>query len=246
MDGVSASKSTFVVTDIKAFIKGIEADRIKLSVTAHKTRSSKEIYYLEAHIADDSNRLYFALPAGVKMEALEDEKPKLILKIPTNELGVASSADMAEFESDYREFMKSKVEPLIVTAAGFDAKKTMHLANFAKADGVASKFALLNLPKSIKPDQITRLVEAAGSRILVTIAYMYVLDDVEKGRAVYGATLETGRFPFIEKDKSAMPPIKKRKAEFHQEDSEERETPKWVEPPVVKDMDVSTASGGAP
>jgi hypothetical protein len=245
MDGVAQSKSTFVVTDIKSFIKGIDEDRIKLSVTAHKTRSSKEIYYLEAHIADASNRLYFALPAGLKMEALEDEKPKLILKIPTSELGVAASQEMADFENDYRVFMKSKVEPLIVTAAGFDAKKTMHLANFAKADGAVSKFALLNLPKAIKPDQVTRLVEAAGSRILITIAYMYVLDDLEKGRAVYGATLEAGRFPFIEKDKSAMPPIKKRKAEFH-EDSEERETPVWVEPTKTAEMEVSTASGGAP
>ena len=219
MDGISASKSTFVVTNIKAFLKGINEDRIKLDITAHKTRSSKEIYYLSAAIAGETNRLYFALPSGMKMEQLEDEKPKLILKISTNDAGTPSSPEMADFEADYREFMKSKVEPLLVIAAGFDAKKTMQLASFAKADNSTSKFTLLGLPKSIKQDQIVRLCEAAGSRILITIAYMYIIDDVEKGRAVYGSAFETGRFPFIEKgDKAAIPRPEKRKANFEDEE----------------------------
>lgn len=240
MDGISTSKSTFVVTNIPSFTRAIKDDKAKISVEMHRTRASRDIYYLNATIGDQSNRLYFALPSGVSLDPLEDEKPKLILKIATDASGAPSMPEMAKFESEYREFMKEMVEPLLVASASFDAKKTMQLANFGKSDGASSKFALLTLPKSIKPEQITRLVEAKGSQILITIAYMYILDDAEKGRAIYGAIFETGRFPFSEAKAAGEKPPRpaKRKANFTEDDENERKIVREngiaIEPTIVE------------
>jgi hypothetical protein len=166
------------------------------------------------------------------MDPLEDEKPKLILKISTDASGTPTMPEMAKFEAEYKDFMKTKVEPLLVASAGFDEKKTMQLANFGKADGSTSKFTLLSLPKSIKPEQITRLVEAKGSKILITVAYMYILDDTEKGKAVYGAIFETGRFPFSDaKVGGDKPKVAKRKANFEADDENELKKERTEVPP---------------
>lgn len=215
MDGVTVSKASFVVTDITKFIAAIDDGRVSLKIENHKTRSAREIYYLHATIGGVANKLYFALPSGQSLELLEDEVPKLIMKIPLGESGVAVSTEMAKFESDYRSFMQSKVEPLLITSANIDSKKIMHLANFGKAESASSKFCLLALPRAIKPDQITRLIEAKGSQVLVNIAYMYTISDTEKGKVVYGSIFEAGRFPYISKSEStSKPSVGKRKANF--------------------------------
>jgi hypothetical protein len=212
MDGITTSKSSFVVTDITKFIAAIDASKVSLSIEVHKTRSSREIYYLHAHIEGKSNKLYFSLPTGQQMEKLEDEVPKLILKIAVDKDGVPVSPEMAKFESEYRQLMKEKVEPLLVEAAKIDAKKSMVLANFGKSESSTMKFVLCQLPRTIKTDQITRLIEAKGSHVLLSVAYMYTLDDSEKGRLVYGSIFETGRFPFTEKTESVTS-SRKRKSE---------------------------------
>jgi hypothetical protein len=212
MDGITTSKSSFVVTDIIKFIAAIDAGKVSLSIEVHKTRSSREIYYLHAHIEGKSNKLYFSLPTGQHIEKLEDEVPKLILKIAVDKDGVPVSPEMAKFESEYRTLMKEKVEPLLIEAAKIDSKKSMVLANFGKSESSTMKFVLCQLPRTIKTDQITRLIEAKGSHVLLSVAYMYTLDDSEKGRLVYGSIFETGRFPFTEKTESVVS-NRKRKSE---------------------------------
>jgi hypothetical protein len=229
-DGIEKSKSTFVVVSIKAFSAAVSAGTAKLEVLEHKTRSQRDVYFLNCEIDGDKNRLYFALPKGANLDHFIDEKPKLIFRIEVDEAGVPKDAEMKAFEEDYREFMIAHVQPLIAAAAKFD--KTMQIANFAKSDSATTKFCLLGLPRDIKTEQITRLIEAKGSNILLSVSYMYLLKDEEKGKAVYGASFEVGRYPYI--DKKGKPPVApkagggvggKRRAAFV-DDEESQETKK--------------------
>jgi hypothetical protein len=212
MDGVTSSKSSFVVTDIPKFIAAIDAGTVELKVEAHRTRASREIFYLNATIGGVSNKLYFSLPINQSFDRLDDETPKLILKIPVDKDGIAVSSDMAKFEEEYRLLMSSKVEPLLKASAKIDETKTMHLANFGKSESATTKFVLCQLPRTIKSDQITRLQEARGSHVLLSVAYIYTLVDAEKGKVVYGSIFEVGRFPFTERSAELPPRAPKRKA----------------------------------
>lgn len=208
MSGVTQSKSTFVVHDLPAFTAAIKSGAAVLKVEPHETRSKKVVYYLNATIGSDSHRLYFALPKGSNLEVIPAEKPKLALKIDVVD-GKPVDPIFEAFEASYRAFMKETVEPLLKPISKITSE--FRLANFGKADGTTSKFTMLELPRGIKAEQITRLVEAKGSHILISISYMYVMDDAEKGVAYYGSIFESGRYPFtpaVEK-----PAAKKRKTE---------------------------------
>jgi hypothetical protein len=240
MDGVTTSKSSFVVTDIPKFIAAIDAGTVSLKVEVHRTRASREIFYLHATIAGSSNKLYFSLPINQSFDRLDDETPKLILKIPVDKDGVAVSPDMAKFEEEYRSLMASKVEPLLKEAAKVDSTKTMHLANFGKSESATTKFVLCQLPRTIKSDQITRLIEARGSHVLLSVAYIYTLVDAEKGKVVYGSIFEVGRFPFTERSTELPPRSVKRKST----DADISELPdaKKSDTSLTTDSSVATAS----
>jgi len=235
-EGVEKSKSTFVVTDIVKFGASVASGLVKLAVTEHKTRSQKEVYFLDCEIDGSKNRLYFALPKGSELDNYIDEKPKVILRIPIDEEGHTVSEEMKKFEVDYKDFMVAHVQPLIAAAAKFD--KTMYMANFAKPDSSNSKFCLIGLPRDMKSEQITRLIEAKGSSVLLSVSYMYLLKDEEKGRGIYGASFEVGRYPYV--DKTGKPPLApksssvggKRKAKFV--DDDDRPSPAFVDPPAEK------------
>lgn len=208
MSGVTHSKSTFVVHDLPAFTAAVKSGAATLTVEPHETRSKKMVYYVKATIKDESHRLYIALPKGSNLEVIPSEKPQLALKIDVVD-GKPVDAAFESFEATYRAFMKEVVEPLLKPVASSSSE--LRLANFSKTEGSTSKFTMLQLPRGIKADQITRLQEAKGSHILISISYMYVMDDAEKGIAYYGSIFEAGRYPFtpsIEK-----PAAKKRKTE---------------------------------
>jgi hypothetical protein len=194
MDGVTKSKSTFVVTDFEKFSAGVKDGKMVLSIEAHHTRSNRVVYFLNATLDEKSNRLYFALPKNQTFETLFEEKPKLVMRVDVDAAGVPVDEAFRSFEQSYKSFMQEHVEPLIKSVIKSDS--TLKLANFCKSEGGNSKFTIIQLPKTIKPDQITRLREARGSQILICISYLFVLDEGEKGIAYYGATFEAGRYPF--------------------------------------------------
>jgi|GEM_PF-6899403 len=208
MSGVTQSKSTFVVHDLTAFTAAVKSGTATLKVEPHETRSKKMIYYLNASIGEVSHRLYIALPKGSNLEIVPGEKPQLALKIDVVD-GKPVDAAFEAFESTYRAFMKEAVEPILKPISNTSSE--LRLANFSKSEGSTSKFTLLQLPRGVKSEQILRLQEAKGSHVLISISYMYVMDDSEKGVAYYGSVFEAGRYPFsLNTDK---PAAKKRKTE---------------------------------
>jgi hypothetical protein len=220
--GIVSTKGTFIATDMKKLIDAVEDGKLILEVTQQKTRAQRDIYFITAAMNGIKNRLYMALPPAVHLEQLMEEKPRLVMKIDTDSDGLAVNTEMKDFEEKYRNFMKTKVEPLLIVASGLTS--AFQLANFAKSEGATSKFTLLNLPKTIKPEQITRLCEARGSHILIAISYMFAINDEEKGRAIYGGVFEVGRFPFTIKTvavKSTTEKTKpiKRKSNFEESDA---------------------------
>jgi hypothetical protein len=220
-DGISRSKASLVITDIPKFQKSVEDGIVKLSVIEHKTRSQKEIYYV--HATEDGARLklFFALPSGVTLEKIADETPRLALKITTDDQGVTLDEPLKAFETNYRDFITKHIEPLLKTTAAYD--RDLKLATFSKADGATSKFIMLNLPRDMKDENITRLIEAKGSRVLINISYIYLLKDDEKGRAVYGSVHEVGRFPYLEPSgRPPLPKSAKRKADFKESELEKK------------------------
>ena len=220
-EGISRSKASLVITDIKKFEKSVEDGTVKLSVIEHKTRSQKEIYFVHATEAGSRLKLFFALPSAVNLEKIVDETPRLALKIATDEHGVTLDEGLKTFEVDYREFIIKHIEPLLKATAAYD--KEVKLATFSKADGATSKFIMLNLPRDMKDENITRLIEAKGSRVLINISYIYLLKDDEKGRAVYGSVHEVGRFPYLESSgKPPLPKSAKRKATFEESELEKK------------------------
>jgi hypothetical protein len=220
-DGISRSKASLVITDILKFQKSVEDGTVKLSVIEHKTRSQKEIYFVHATEGGSRLKLFFALPSGVVLEKIVDETPRLALKIGTDEHGVTLDESLKAFEVAYREFIVKHIEPLLKATASYD--KELKLATFSKADGATSKFIMLNLPRDMKDENITRLIEARGSRVLINISYIYLLKDDEKGRAVYGSVHEVGRFPYLEASgKPPLPKSAKRKADFKESELEKK------------------------
>jgi hypothetical protein len=208
MSGVTHSKSTFVVHDLPAFTAAVKSGAAILAVEPHETRSKKMVYYVKATINEQSHRLYIALPKGSNLEIVPGEKVQLALKIDVVN-GKPVDSTFESFETTYRAFMKETIEPLLKPIANTSSE--LRLANFSKAEGSTSKFTLLQLPRGIKPDQITRLQEAKGSHILISISYMYIMDDAEKGVAYYGSIFEAGRYPFT--PSNDKPAAKKRKTE---------------------------------
>ena len=220
-DGISRPKASLVITDITKFQKSVEDGIVKLSVVEHKTRSQKEIYFVHATEEGSRLKLFFALPSGVTLEKIVDETPRLALKITTDEQGVTLDEPLKTFEANYREFIGKHIEPLLKTTAAYD--KELKLATFSKADGATSKFIMLNLPRDMKDENITRLIEAKGSRVLINISYIYLLKDDEKGRAATGSVHEVGRFPYLEPSgRPPLPKSAKRKADFKESELEKK------------------------
>ena len=233
-EGISRSKASLVITDIKKFEESVVDGTVTLSVIEHKTRSQKEIYFVHATEGGARLKLFFALPSGSNLEKIVDETPKLALKIVTDEQGVTLSEPLRKFEVEYREFIIKHIEPLLKATSKYD--KDVKLATFSKADAATSKFIMLNLPRDMKDENITRLIEAKGSRVLLNISYIYMLKDEEKGRAVYGSVHEVGRFPYVEASgKPPLPKSAKRKANFAESEldakmkREETKDPELVE-----------------
>lgn len=211
MEGLVKSKSTFVVTDFEKFIQGVTDGKMVLTIEVHHTRANRTIYYLNASMGDQSNRVYFALPKNQLFEAIYEEKPRLVMRVDTDEAGKVKDEAFAAFEASYKVFMSTHVEPLLKTVV--KTESTLKLANFAKPEMEGARFTMINLPKNIKAEQITRLKEAKGSHILICIGYLYVMDDPEKGVAYYGASLEAGRYPFIPADPKVARPTKRIRVE---------------------------------
>jgi hypothetical protein len=199
--GITKAKSTCVVHDLKEFTEACVKGTVKIEVEPHETRSKKLVYFVKADVMGEKNRVYFALPKGANVEELVEEKPKLILKI-AKEDGKYKDPAFEQFETDYKEFMRLCIEPLLKPLSNTTSE--LKLANFSKSDGDSSKFTILQLPRGIKTDLIKRLIEAKGSHLLISISYMYLLDDKEKGHAYYGGIFECGRYPFI--PSSGKPP----------------------------------------
>jgi hypothetical protein len=210
---ISATATSLVCLDIAKLAAAVDAGAILLSVEKHKTRSDSYVYWVNAKHEEKAKRLYFALPKGLQMEVFQDERPKFMIRLKNSSEHSSFDAAMGTFEEAYKGFMTSHIEKMVKESSGADCD--FLLATFGKNDD-NSRALLANQPKDLKSDQVTRLCEAKGSHILITISYIYVLHDEEKNRSVYGPAFEVGRFPFkltFKKERSAG---SKRKAEVEE------------------------------
>lgn len=211
---IISTATTLVCLDLAKLGAAIDAGAIKIDVIKHKTRSHSHIYFINAKHEEKGKRLYFALPKNLELETIPDEKPKFLIRLKSGSEHAAFEAAMGAFEEAYKTFMNTHVSKMVQDSSELSGE--FRLAALAKNDD-NSRFLMANQPKDLKAEQSSRLCEAKGSHILITISYIYVLHDSEKARSTFGPTFEVGRFPFklsMKKERSAG---SKRKVEAEEE-----------------------------